>query len=189
MAHMMIDGSLPANLLNHAFYLLAAEHSSQVYAQAWFSADGAPRLRAAQAFLQLDKNRRANLPAAEPNDQIWTHQGATASNTVGDTTTTSKSRKPIEHYLLLPLFEWGVARWHLTIIQEYVEAYLPTIGFSLEQAKLAHRVTVIGNPQGVSTKDVHELEAAGCYVERISGETGAETQLLLQQLAQNKQHS
>jgi hypothetical protein len=97
-------------------------------------------------------------------------------------------QKSIEHYLLLPVFEWGAARWHLSIIQEYVEAFLPTVGFSLDEAKLARRVTVIGNSQGVSAEAVSQLEAAGCRVERIAGQTGAETQALLKQLAQNKQH-
>ncbi len=96
-------------------------------------------------------------------------------------------RKVIDHYLLLPLFEWGVARWHLSIVQQYVEAFLPTCGFSVDEAKQARKVTIIGNEQGVSQSDAQALTAAGCQVQRIAGKDGRETRLLLQELARNKQ--
>jgi hypothetical protein len=89
--------------------------------------------------------------------------------------------------LLLPVFEWGVSRWHLSVVQEYVEAFLPTCGFSVEDARLARRVTIVGNEQGVSAESSRQLETAGCQVERIAGSTGEETERLLKQLAQNKQ--
>ena len=189
MARMMTDGALPDTVLNHAYWVLAAERGDPAYRQAWFRADGVPRLPAAEAFLKLGKTRRANLPAVEPAVKSWT--AATEASKVASRagTTVAGSEKPIAHYLLLPVFEWGLARWHLSIIQEYLEAFLPTVGFSVQEAKLARHVTVIGNAQGISVQAVRELEAAGCHVERIAGRTGDETQLLLKQLAQNKQHS
>jgi hypothetical protein len=188
MARMMTDGALPATVLNHAYWVLAAERGDPAYRQAWFRADGVPRLPAAQAFLKLGKTRRANLPVIEPVTESWT-AATTVKVASRAATTMADSAKPIEHYLLLPVFEWGLARWHLSIVQEYVEAFMPTVGFSLEEAKLARHVTVIGNSQGVSVEAVRQLEAAGCHVERIAGRTGTETQLFLKQLAQNKQHS
>jgi hypothetical protein len=189
MARMMTDGILPLALLNHAYWVLAAERSDPAYRHAWFRVDGAPRLQAAEVFLKLGKNRRANLPAGEPAVQRRSAETPGVRTVSRVSAPTRNGQKHIEHYLLLPVFEWGVARWHLSIIQEYVEAFLPTVGFSLEEAKLAHRVTVIGNSQGVSDEVISQLQAAGCRVERIAGQTGAETQSLLKQLAQNKQHS
>jgi hypothetical protein len=189
MARMMTDGVLPTTLLNHAYWILATERSDPAYQQAWFRTDGTPRLPAAEAFLKLEKTPRANLPAAEPAEERWSAEPQTVKVVSTGPTAAPDGQKTIEHYLLLPVFEWGVARWHLSIIQEYVEAFMPTVGFSLEEAKLARRVTVIGNSQGVSSEAVSQLEAAGCRVERIAGQTGAETQFLLEQLAQNKQHS
>lgn len=189
MARMMTDGALPATVLNHAYWLLAAERGDPAYRHAWFRPDGVPRLPAAEAFLKLDKTRRPNLPDVDQG--LGTDSAAPQSNKVASRSTTiaANADKPIDHYLLLPLFEWGVARWHLAIIQDYVEAFLPTVGFSLDEAKQARRVTIIGNSQGVGVEAVRELEAAGCRVERVVGQSGVETQRLLKQLAQNKQRS
>jgi putative cell wall-binding protein len=74
-------------------------------------------------------------------------------------------------------------------VGDYVEAFLPTCGFSVEEAKLAWRVTIIGNEQGVSAADAQDLLAAGCQVERIVGNSGEETRQMLLQLARNRQHS
>jgi hypothetical protein len=81
-----------------------------------------------------------------------------------------KLRRPIEHYLLLPTYEWGVADWHLEIIQPFVKKYKPTVGFSLKEAVLSNQVTVIGNQQSFSDEILDRLQAAGCKVERISGD-------------------
>jgi hypothetical protein len=189
MARMMTDGALPTTVLNHAFWLLSAERGDTNHDHAWFLPDGTPRLPAARAFLKLAKSPRANLSPTEPAPAIWSPTAPTATVVSHSGPSIKDAKKPIDHYLLLPLFEWGAARWHLAIIQEYVEAFLPTVGFSVEEAKLAQRVTVIGNSQGTSVEAVCELEAAGCQVQRIAGQNGAETQTLLRQLAQNKQHS
>ena len=62
-----------------------------------------------------------------------------------------------------------------------------TIGFSIEEAKLAKYVTIIGGPGGVPQSAEAELRAAGCQVERIAGADEAETRRMLEQLAaQNK---
>ncbi len=58
-----------------------------------------------------------------------------------------RARHPLQHYLLLPTFEWGIADWHLDVIRPFVKKYLPTIGFSLDDAVLARDVTVIGNDE------------------------------------------
>jgi hypothetical protein len=77
---------------------------------------------------------------------------------------------PINHYLLLPSYEWGVADWHLDVIRPFVKKYKPTIGFSLEEAHLASKVTVIGNKQSFSEEQLESLSASGSQVDRISGD-------------------
>ena len=51
---------------------------------------------------------------------------------------------PIEHYLLLPLYDWGVVEWHLDAIRPYILRHQPTIGFNLAEAMLARHVTCAG---------------------------------------------
>ncbi len=84
----------------------------------------------------------------------------------------------LEHYLLLPTYEWGVADWHLDVIRPYVKKFQPTIGFSIKDASLARKVTVIGNTQVFSDSELEVLRSSGCQVERISGDgTSIATQL------------
>jgi hypothetical protein len=86
---------------------------------------------------------------------------------------------PIEHYILLPLYEWGVSDWHLEVIRHYTKKYHPTVGFSISEAALAERVLVIGGIQTFSDELLDSLRQAGCQVERVSGDgTTIASQLL-----------
>ena len=87
-------------------------------------------------------------------------------------------QRPIQHYLLLPTYEWGVADWHLEVIRPFMKKYRPTVGFSVKEAALARRVTVIGNTQTFPETLLDQLRQVGCLVERISGDgTSVATQL------------
>jgi hypothetical protein len=74
---------------------------------------------------------------------------------------------PISHYVLLPLYAWGVANWDLTLIQPIIEENHPTVGFSLAEARLAERVTVVGGEGAISPETLDMLRASGCKVERV----------------------
>jgi hypothetical protein len=101
---------------------------------------------------------------------------------IRDTPVTSNSMNPqeipkssnkksplIEHYLLLPLYEWGIADWQLNVIQPFVMEYHPTIGFSLEEASNAKKVTVFSSPSNFSEQDLASLINAGCLVDCLDG--------------------
>jgi len=60
-----------------------------------------------------------------------------------------------------------VAEWDLKAIQPLVQQSHPTIGFSLTEARLAERVTVIGGPGAISEDALDYLRRSGCAVERI----------------------
>ncbi len=194
MTRLAVQGELPAMVMNHAFWLLSAEPSQPGYKERWFNPDGTEHLPAANALESIGEQR----PAPENTSS---KTARTRSRTNGarvkapqpiepeSPVTKHDSDKPISHYLLLPLFEWGTSRWHLSIVRDYMEAFLPTCGFSVDEARMARRVTIIGNEQGVSARDAQTLVAAGCDVERIAGRNGQETHELLQQLARNKQQT
>jgi hypothetical protein len=73
----------------------------------------------------------------------------------------------IRHYLLLPSFEWGISDFHLDIIRPIIKKYQPTVGFSLEEAKNAKRVTVVGGEEMFSETILNQLRATGITVNRI----------------------
>jgi hypothetical protein len=158
-------GSLPPQVLCGNFWLLAACPQTPHVPQAWFKPDGQalPIVGALRQWL-------AGLPGP-PQDQpesmaAVTGQPCTAAPLEG----APPRSHPIKHYLLLPLFEWGIADWYLDAIRPFVKKHHPTVGFSLEEAIHAARVTVVGSRHLIPDSKVDELRAAGCLVERIDGD-------------------
>lgn len=152
---------LPSEIAACNFWLLASDPADPVHSQTWYQ-DENTTLPAAALLKEerpLAKHPHADFPAAaEKGRQEDIHA--------------------IRHYLLLPTYEWGVADWHLDVIRGFVKKYQPTIGFSLEEANMAARVTVIGNTNIFPDESLDQLRQAGCAVERISGDgTSIATQL------------
>ncbi len=75
--------------------------------------------------------------------------------------------RTISHYVLLPLYAWGAADWDLELIQPLMQETHPTVGFSLAEARLAARVTVVGGNGAISAEALDMLRSYGCKVERV----------------------
>jgi hypothetical protein len=144
------------------FWLLAAPDDKTYSSAAWFKSDGQamPVVGAVRQWLsegQVDEAKNG-----EPHKKRILQ---------GDP-------RPIAHYLLLPTYDWGIADWHLEVIQPFIKNRRPTTGFSLVEAAQATHVTVIGSPQEFPEEALDDLRAAGCIVERIDGDgTSIATQL------------
>ena len=76
----------------------------------------------------------------------------------------------IRHYLLLPAYEWGISDYHLDLIRPIIKKHQPTVGFSLEEARTAQRVTVVGGERDFPERELNRLRAAGIFVERIAAD-------------------
>ncbi len=98
----------------------------------------------------------------------WLHTRKAADKTRNDPL--CENSHPLQHYLLLPAYEWGISEWHLDVIKPFVKRHLPAIGFSLSEAALALNVTVVGGPQSFPEESLQYLRDSGCTVERISGD-------------------
>ncbi len=146
---------IPAEVLACNFWVLSAAPNDPDFPAAWYPSGQQP------------------LPVVGQLKQ-WVASGASTSSTSPKIKSISSSRfinpRPIDHYLLLPTFEWGVADWHLDAIRPFIKKYQPTIGFSPQEAAHAKRVTVIGGATAVPEAILDELLAAGCVVEQISGD-------------------
>ncbi len=134
------------------FWLLSAGPSSPFHRQAWFQDQDQPRPVVAALREQLAQQLAARQALFTPD----------ASR--GD------DRHPIHHYLLLPGFEWGIPDWYLEVIRPYVKKHRPTVGFSIAEAQLAVRVTVVGNSPSFSDEMLANLRQSGCQVEQINGD-------------------
>jgi hypothetical protein len=149
---------VPDDVLACSFSLLAATGGSPQKVQAWFP-EGEQPLPAVQSFIQAFSNPTSkkvypDIPAASPSNQVTPHN----------------NNKLMAHYLLLPVYEWGISDWHLEVIRPFVKKHRPSIGFSVQEAKLAARVTVVGGSQSFPELVIEELVQAGCSVRQIIGD-------------------
>lgn len=137
--------AIPETVLGGAFWLLAAPEGHEAQPQAWYQPDGT-RLPIVDTLAQTVKNTPKNAsPAPGENAKI-------------------------AHYLLLPSYEWGIPEKYLESIWPYVKKHQPTVGFSIDEAAQAHRITVIGTESDFPETKLRELRAQGSIVERIEAD-------------------
>jgi hypothetical protein len=75
--------------------------------------------------------------------------------------------KKIKHYLLLPLQKNGDLEISIEHIQPIIQKYKPTIGFSVDEAKQADRVTIININGAINSETANQLRNAGCLVQQV----------------------
>ncbi len=134
---------IPQGVIGGAFEQLVDYHGEANSVQGWFRQNGEAR------------------PQAEAIRQ-WV--GKISENGKPPQT---KSRN-IRHYLLLPSYEWGISDYHLDIIRPIIKKHQPTVGFSLEEARNAKRVTVIGGEHAFTEESLNQLRGEGIIVNRVS---------------------
>ncbi len=95
--------------------------------------------------------------------------------------------KPLNHYVLFwqKPDAWAQQDWQAA--DQYFGRFRPTAGFSLDDAKQAQYVTIVGGDAGVPYEAEQILRAAGSKVERIAGVDFADTKRILDQLADSGQ--
>jgi len=76
---------------------------------------------------------------------------------------------PLEEYVLLPSYDWGVSDWHLDVIKPFIKKHRPVVGFNPDEARFAKTFLAIGDLDQFSEDVLDELRQSGCRVERISG--------------------
>lgn len=91
--------------------------------------------------------------------------------------------KNIRHYLLLGTqrVEQG-ALYNISDVLPYIERFQPTVGFSLEDAKYAEYVTIVGGEAAISAAAEKTLQNHGCHVDRVAGRDPEETLRFLTEL-------
>jgi hypothetical protein len=137
------------------FWLLAADSGSPDAALAWFHPNG-------------NGSVEINLPIVTAMRQLQQFPaGRILSQKKADL---SVSNRPINHYLLLSegclenRDQFPGELWH------FINETHPTIGFSVEEAALAARVTVFGSQEPFPTNTLESLRIAGARVEHLGGD-------------------
>ena len=97
--------------------------------------------------------------------------------------------KTIRHYVLFWQHADDWAQKDYGAAANYVARFRPTHGFAPEDATTAEYVTIVGGTAGVSPAIEQMLRDAGCKVERLAGTDVADTQRILDDLAQRGRRS
>ncbi len=97
--------------------------------------------------------------------------------------TTTPAGKPLGHYVLFWQTPDDWAKQDFFGAENYIGRFRVTVGFSIDDAMQAQFVTIVGGPLGVSSEAEALLRAAGCEVERVAGDSFAETKALMDQMA------
>ena len=156
--------SIPNSVKAINFWLLSAHDESPYIPQAWFKPDG-------RTSPVINVLRGLNKGHVNINN---TSQNILGIYFNGKTQPIISNRNTdillFNHYLLLPLYSWGAAEWDLDFIRPFIQQYQPTVGFSLEEAKLSKRVTVAGRLSSVPDNQLEELLTSGCVVDRLDND-------------------
>lgn len=157
------DVPVPHEVLSCNFWLLAAGETSKYEREAWFknNSDSLPVVSQMRKWFSQKEQDRSQ------NDEVRKLKKKLNTNGNGEKADVDL----FSHYLLLPLYTWGIADWDFEIIKPFVEEHHPTIGFSISEASMASRVTIAGNKNSFSEDVVQLLRDAGCAVQRL-GEDG-----------------
>lgn len=147
-----IPNPLPQEVLCGNFWLLAASPHDPNASQAWYSPDmvPSPKVQALTRWKSWVNSKVSKDTLQDSANPLFDH--------------------PIPHYLVLPAYDWGITDWHLNTARPFIRKYRPMIGFSLDHAAFAERVTVIGDEEQFPESALDHLRNSGCKVERISGD-------------------
>ncbi|HOG58334.1 MAG TPA: hypothetical protein PLO92_00665 [Anaerolineaceae bacterium] len=145
------ENALPDEVLGCLFWLLSSPETDPMGKTAWFDESGKPRQKEISTYkekLEQTRNQQVEYPVADRVAQ-WMY--------------------PIDHYLLLPSYDWGIPENILERVRPIIREVRPTIGFSLIEAMNARKVTVWNEDSAFTDHDIQMLREAGCLIdEKVS---------------------
>lgn len=73
----------------------------------------------------------------------------------------------IKHYVLLPDQEFGISDWDFDQIKPLINKSKVTVGFSIDEAILSKKVTLLSDPNYYSNEIIRILKKFGCEIEQL----------------------
>ncbi|MEN6300759.1 MAG: hypothetical protein ABFD51_12770 [Anaerolineaceae bacterium] len=138
---------IPEEVLCFNYYLLSAASESDESAQAWFQPDGNTL-----PMVDMFKQWRKKIPAKS------TMKSIPQSRPVGTA---------ISHYVLIPDCHEELLAYYMDTLRGYFLKHKPALGFSVDEALLADKITVIGDIQQYPAGTLEKLLSSGCQVEHL----------------------
>lgn len=148
---------IDSQVLACCLWMLSADDANALARTAWFDEIGQPKQKEIENYQQQVEETRKQSVEYPVSHKVaeWMY--------------------PIDHYLLLPSYDWGVPENTLDRVRPIIRDSKPTIGFSIFEAMNARKVTVWNENGAFNEKDIDMLRQAGCLVdEQIVKSIGAE---------------
>jgi hypothetical protein len=140
-AQIAAGGRFSAPVLCLCFRLLAAENEAPEASEVWYRNDGS-------TLPIVDALKRRSLAKNMQRSKA--------------------ARKSIRHYLLLPPEPGALTVHTWESVRNYLLAFQPACGFSIEEASQAEKVTILGD--NASTVTALRLRDSGCRVEYLAAD-------------------
>ena len=142
---------VPENVLAGCFWLLSAAPETQFHNDAWYKGDGItlPAVQTIQAWI------------AERNEEQPTYKSLPAEP---EEVITKRKSSLIKHYLLLPSKGDITGNYCLKDIQSYFTQHKPTIGFSIDEAVLAEKITILDDTFAYPNEVIERLQGTDCTI-------------------------
>ena len=156
----------PDEVIACNFWLLASSLDSPHKYQTWYKHDGG-KMPIVEALKSLNYDSGVSIENNCQNQSPDFINSAT-NNKWGSLPGGKSLSRPIRHYLLLPLYAWGVAEWDLDFVRPFIQRYHPTLGFSLNEALISKKVTLVGNTDRLPKGTLDRLRAARCMLEKLN---------------------
>lgn len=145
------DLDLPTEVEGCSFWLLSASRNDPYRSQSWFHS-GNPNLPIAQSIT-------SSFPPPAAEEFV--------NPTISNEKVFKRIQHPISHYILLANGQHGGWEKQLARMLPFINKNHPTVGFSVEEAALASRVTIIGKSPFITADIIARLTKSGCNVEQI----------------------
>lgn len=140
---------LGENIIACNFWLLSSSKKMRQSKFAWFSENAKPKVTAVD---EVKKLKPLSKGGTQMFDDLTAKQVA-------------KWMYPIDHYLLLPTYDWGIPEHILERVRPLIREEQPTIGFSISEAALSRKVTVWNENNAFTENDLCYLRESGCQIE------------------------
>lgn len=170
-----LAGGLPDQTVACCFPLVPTSENEIVSRLSWYHSDASPR-----PLVDAVKRWAAGIPSSNVSDttmkglpgedtgSIPAGETAQEVDSVQDSDLHGEESPLISHYILLPLYAWGAADWDFELISPLLRDSHPTVGFSLNEASRAERVTVVGGPGVFTEEALALLRSSGCTIDRLT---------------------
>lgn len=138
---------IPQEILCFNYFLLSAPVESEFVGQSWYQSEDDP-----QPIVEMFKQWKTKIATLKINHPIPKEKS---------------SESVLSHYVLIPDCHEDLLAYYMDTLRGFFLKYKPAVGFSIEEALLANKITVVGDIQQYPAGTLEKLLSSGCQVEHM----------------------